>query len=151
MAEELTLEAAVLTAGGSWLELEDPANGLRLHSESFSSREVRHRTQMADGVWVDGSFAQRATRENVTEQVSVWIDGEGSAFLYATRAKAVKDAFNQLSFSFRVRFGDLQETWVCPAPSDYTESTDQPLRFATMGTLRFQVMHLPDVTLEEVA
>lgn len=149
MAELLDVAAAVHTPSG-WVELEDEANGYELHAESFTSRAVQQRTVNSPGEWISGTFARRSTKENVTEPVSILVDGAGSHFAYATRMKVLRDAFDQTSYTFRVRFGDVLETWVCTMPADYTESCEQPFRFATTGILRVQVAHLPDVTIVEV-
>lgn len=132
------------------LALEDEANGYVLHEETGSSRATQQRVTSQEGTWVDGTYAHRATRGNITEPLSVWVTG-ATPYECQVRMNAIKRALNQKRFTVTFQFGDLQETWICTMPADYTEQYDKPWRHATTGLLRAQVQHLPEVAIAQVA
>lgn len=145
---DLTLSARIQAPDG-WHELEDEANGLWLHSDSFATRATPRRNVSSDGDWIDGSFTRRSTRGNVLETVAVWCDGS-TAFEFSTRFEALKSWFDQISYNFELTVGNAKESWVCPQPGEYTEDLNQVFRFATRGLLRVQVARLPHLTVVEV-
>jgi hypothetical protein len=143
--DDLDVAASIETPTG-WLDLEDEASGYELSYDSFSAQAVSHRKTVLQSEWIEGSFITRSVRENITEKVSVYVRGD-TPFMLAERLARLTDGFDQLSFAMVVRFADSQETWSC-STSEYTISTKQEMRFATMALVSADVPRLP--TLDRV-
>ena len=143
----LDVSAKILTPTG-WLELENAAGGYELGAESFSEASVGHRKTEITSEWIEGSFVSRAVKEEVSEKVSVYVKGT-TPYDLQVKLKALTDGFDQLSFSMVVRFADNQETWDCLV-SEYSISTKQEMRFATIALVNATVPRAPTVTRLQV-
>ena len=140
--------AASLESPTGWILLEDRAGGFELASDSFSEKGITHRKTEVSSEWIEGTFTSRSVKENTTEKVSVYVYG-ATPFALAEKVKRVTDAFDQLSFGMVVRFADCQETWYCHT-AEYTISTKQEMRFATMALINATVPRLPSCARVQV-
>jgi hypothetical protein len=147
MSEVLDVQASLQTTTG-WLDLDDAAAGYELGSDSFSEKSISHRKTEVANEWVEGSYVSRSVRDNIGEVVSVYIIAD-TPYDLAVKVDRITSAFDQLSYQMIVRFADSQETWDCSL-ADYTVSTKQEMRFATMALVKATVPHLPTVTRVQV-
>ena len=146
----MTLDVSlVLNAPAGPLELQNPAGGYELHADSFAQRAVTWRQQDVEGMWLEGTYTSSAVRANVTEAVVVWVEGADPDELN-NRIDALVNGIQQLRYTFDLTIGNSKETWTC-MPADYTIEASQPLRFATMATVRATVPRLPTLTRVKVA
>lgn len=146
---DLDVSASVLAPTG-WIELEDAANGYELHKDSFARRATSHRKTEVANEWVPGTYVTRSVRESVSEDVVVYVRG-ASPFELSERVSALTDAYDQLAYSFKLRIGDLEQTWSCASPADYTVETQQEFWIATLAVVRATVPRLPAMTIAQVA
>lgn len=146
--DEISLSAVISTVNGD-LELEDEANGYKLHSDSLAQAAVTHRTVTANSPWLEGTYVTDSVRDNTTEALVVWVIGP-THFLWRSRMQALTDALDQLSYTIAVTIDDAVMGWVCPTPADYTIETQQEYIHATRGVVRAQVMRLPQVSLTRI-
>lgn len=133
--------AASIESPTGWIALEDQVGGYELASDAFSEKGYSHRKTEVSSEWIEGTFVSRSVKENTTEKVSFYVLA-ATPFALAAKIQRVTDAFDQLSFGMVVRFSDCQETWVCQT-ADYTISTKQELRHATMALVNATVPRLP--------
>ena len=143
----LDVSAKILTPTG-WIELENETGGYTLASDSFTDRSISYRKTEIESEWIEGTFISRAVRGSVTEKVSVYVSAT-TPYGLELALKRLTDGFSQLSFSMIVRFGDNQETWNCNL-AEYTVSTKQEMRFATMALVNATVPRAPTVARVQV-
>jgi hypothetical protein len=146
-ASELDVAARIHTATG-WVELDDEENGYVLAAESFGERSVTHRKTEITSEFVGGSYVTRSVREQITETLSLYVYGI-NAMQLDDRIDVVTDALEQLNYQMVVRFGNSQETYTC-SPADYTVTTKQEFRHATMAQIKATVPRLPATTRAQV-
>lgn len=131
-----------------WIELEDPAGGYELHTDSFAARSVSHRKNEVSNNWVGGEYVSRSVRANVLEDVAFYVGGS-TAFECRERVQVVTDTFDSLHFQARMRIEDYQETWNC-VTSEYTLESNQPLIVAKLVLVRAKIPRHPQVFVEQV-
>jgi hypothetical protein len=147
MSKDLDLSVVVETLAGP-LELEDPDNGYELGKSSLGTRAVSWRKQEINAEYVEGTYLNRAVKENITEPLEVYVAGS-TTYEFQTRMSVLLDAFGQLAYTITRRIGDAQEVWNCTV-ADYSVETSQEFLVARIGKVTANVPRLPTVVLTQV-
>lgn len=140
---DLDVSLLMQLPGGGWLELEDPGNGYSLGKDTFSSRSITHKKVEIDSPWLEGSFVNRAYRNNVIETVAVYVSGS-SAETFLQRMRALEDLFSRPQYNMQIRIESRTELWRCQS-ADMTIETSQELMVAKSALVRAQVPRMPQV------
>jgi hypothetical protein len=147
MSKNLDLSVVIDTALGP-LELEDAVGGYEIGKASFATAPTTWRKQEISAEYVEGTYVNRAVRENVQEALEVYVSGS-TQFEFQTRVSALLDALGQLVYTITRRIGDAQEVWSCTV-ADYSLETQQEFLVATIGKVTARVPRLPTVTRTQV-
>lgn len=145
---DIDVAVAINTAAG-WLELEDEANGYELEASTRNEESVTWRKRTIEAEWVEGGFTVAAVKANVVETVAVWVAHPTSPFTLEERIRALTDGFEQLRYTMRWVWGDLQELWNCQ-PADYRITRNGPYMAATKALVTAQVPRLPSVVRSQL-
>lgn len=135
----------MIQRGSRWIELQNPTGGYELHKDTFASRSVTHNKVEVNSAWLEGSYTQRSTRQNVIEAVVVYVTGQSMGDVMR-RINELTDAMDQNSFRMHFQVEDYSEVWACQS-SDYTIETSQELMHSQHAIVRAQVPRLPKVAI----